>query len=141
MSCQWKRKQDCRFCAVEGCDSRKDEFNLKETVAAVAIKPYEGPDEIDEWLFKKVLVRPGVCSSIELIKYRVAKAVAEKLWPKEGVTFVSAEKDLALTIDDIERLHALLYAVKHNKQGAFTFHRLSDEQYQEVLNRFNNAKK
>lgn len=48
-----------------------------------------------------------------------------------------AEKDLALTIEDIEKIHTFLYAIKHNKQGAFTFTRLSDEQYQEVLNRFN----
>ena len=52
-----------------------------------------------------------------------------------------AEKDLALTIDDIERIHTFLYAIKHNKQGVFTFTRLSDEQYQEVLNRFKNLKK
>ena len=51
-----------------------------------------------------------------------------------------AEKYLELTIEDIERIHTFLYAVKHNKQGVFTFTRLSDEQYQEVLNRFNKRK-
>ena len=51
-----------------------------------------------------------------------------------------AEKDLALTIEDIEKIHTFLYAIKHNKQGVFTFTRLSDEQYQEVLNRFNKQK-
>ena len=49
-------------------------------------------------------------------------------------------KNLALTIEDIERIHTFLYAIKHNKQGVFTFTRLSDEQYQEVLNRFNKQK-
>ena len=51
-------------------------------------------------------------------------------------------KNLALTIEDIERIHTFLYAIKHNKQGVFTFTRftrLSDEQYQEVLNRFNKS--
>ena len=47
-----------------------------------------------------------------------------------------AEKDLSLTIEDIELLHTFLYAVKNNKQGMFTFTRLSDEQYKEVLRRF-----
>lgn len=31
-------------------------------------------------------------------------------------------------------------AIKNNKQGAFTFTRLSDEQYKEVLRRFNAIK-
>ena len=48
-----------------------------------------------------------------------------------------AEKDLGLTIDDIEKIHTFLYAVKNSKQGVFTFTRLSDEKYQEVLKRFN----
>ena len=55
--------------------------------------------------------------------------------------YEQAEKDLALTIQDLERLHTFLYAVKNNKHGAFTFTRLTDEQYQEVLKRFKEAKK
>lgn len=50
------------------------------------------------------------------------------------------EREDALTIADIEQLHTFLYAVKNNKHGAFTFTRLSDEQYEEDLRRFNNAK-
>lgn len=46
-----------------------------------------------------------------------------------------------LTIKDLELLHVFLYAVKNNKQGIFTFTRLSDEQYEEVLKRFKEAKK
>lgn len=45
-----------------------------------------------------------------------------------------------LTIEDLELLHTFLYAVKNNKSGCFTFTRLSDEQYQEVLRRFNERK-
>jgi len=55
--------------------------------------------------------------------------------------YEQAEKDLTLTIKDLELLHTFLYAVKNNKQGAFTFTRLSDEQYQEVLRRFNEIRK
>lgn len=58
---------------------------------------------------------------------------------KEG--YEVAEKDLALTIKDLKLLHTFLYAVKNNKQGVFTFTRLSDEQYQEVLKRFKEVKK
>ena len=47
-----------------------------------------------------------------------------------------AQKDLALTVEDLELLHTFLDAVKNNKHGCFTFTRLSDEQYQEVLRRF-----
>ena len=52
--------------------------------------------------------------------------------------YYQAERDRALTVKDLELLHTFLYAVKHNKQGAFTFTRLTDEQYEEVLRRFNN---
>ena len=55
--------------------------------------------------------------------------------------YEQAEKDFALTINDLELLHTFLYAIKNNKQGCFTFTRLSDEQYEEVLRRFNEAKK
>lgn len=51
-----------------------------------------------------------------------------------------AIKDLTLTLENIELLHTFLYAVKNNKQGAFIFTRLSDEQYGEVLQRFNQRK-
>lgn len=50
--------------------------------------------------------------------------------------YEQAKKDLALSIDDIEKIHTFLYAIKNNKHGVFTFTRLSDEQYKEVLRRF-----
>ena len=55
--------------------------------------------------------------------------------------YEQAEKDLALTIQDLELLHTFLYVVKNNKHGCFTFTRLSDEQYAEVLKRFKEANK
>ena len=89
-------------------------------------------DEIDKWLFDNFCFLPGCCSSIMELQYSTARMVAEALWPK---------KDKGLDIKDIELLHTFLYAVKYNKQGAFTFSRLSDEQYQEVLDRFNKNRK
>lgn len=50
--------------------------------------------------------------------------------------YKQAEKDLSLTIEDIENIHTFLYAIKNNKHGAFTFTRLSDEQYKEILRSF-----
>lgn len=55
--------------------------------------------------------------------------------------YEQAEKDLALTIEDMERLHTFLYAIKNNKSGVFTFTRLSDGQYDEALRRFNEWRK
>ena len=54
--------------------------------------------------------------------------------------YEQAEKDLVLTVADLELLHTFLYAVKNNKTGMFTFTRLSNEQYEEVLRRFNKSK-
>jgi len=45
-----------------------------------------------------------------------------------------------LTVKDIEHIHTLLHVVKNNKKEFSTFTRLEDEQYQEVLNRFNRSK-
>lgn len=85
-------------------------------------------DEIDKWLFDNFCFLPGCCSSIKELQYSTARMVAETLWPK---------KENGLTIQDLELLHTFLYAVKNNKQGCFTFTRLSKEQYEEVLRRFN----
>lgn len=88
-------------------------------------------DEIDKWLFDSFGILPGACSSTEDLRHTTARMVAEALWPK---------KDLALTIDDLKLLHTFLYAVKNNKQGCFTFTWLSNEQYEEVLRRFNSQR-
>lgn len=60
----------------------------------------------------------------------------------EGSVVVYHGKELinVLTIQDLELLHTFLYAVKNNKHGVFTFTRLTDEQYAEVLKRFKEAK-
>lgn len=63
-------------------------------------------------------------------------------WYKKYIALKECERipKPELTIADVYRIHVFLCAVKHNKQGAFTFQRLKDEQYQEVLDRFNKAK-
>lgn len=63
-----------------------------------------------------------------------------RYWHKKCIALKERISKLELTIADIERIHVFLYAVKNNKQGCFTFTRLKDEQYQEVLDRFNKAK-
>ena len=89
-------------------------------------------DEIDKWLFDSFGILPGCCSSQENLRHTTARMVAEALWPK---------KDSELDIKDVQLLHTFIYAVKYNKQGAFTFSRLSNEQYEEVLHRFNQNRK
>lgn len=89
-------------------------------------------DEIDKWLFDSFGILPGCCSSQENLRHGTARMVAEALWPK---------KESVLTIEDLQVLHAFIYAIKNNKHGNFTFQRLSKEQYEEVLRRFNQNRK
>ena len=42
-------------------------------------------DEIDEWIFEKLGLIPGCCSSILELEYNIAREVAEALWPKNGL--------------------------------------------------------
>lgn len=42
-------------------------------------------DDIDKFLFDLVRVLPGCCSSIESVKYTIARTVAEALWPKKDL--------------------------------------------------------
>ena len=85
-------------------------------------------DEIDQWLFDSFGILTGACGSQEDLRHTTARMVAEALCPK---------KENGLTIQDLELLHTFLYAMKNNKQGCFTFTRLSKEQYEEVLRKFN----
>lgn len=50
------------------------------------------------------------------------------------------DKKAKLTIEDIQRIDIFLCGIRANKHGAFTFSKLSDEQYAEVLKRFKEAK-
>lgn len=43
----------------------------------------EALDEIDKFLEREFGIIPGCCSSIESLKYSLARAVAEKLWTKQ----------------------------------------------------------
>lgn len=36
-------------------------------------------DDLDVWLYSNFRIIPGACSSIESVKYQVARLVAEKL--------------------------------------------------------------
>ena len=52
---------------------------------------------------------------------------------ESGAFFNEKNKLASLTIEDIERIDIHLCAIRANKSGCFTFRKLSDEQYQEVL--------
>jgi len=79
MSCMWKDKHDCAYCAVQFCDARTDGFNMEKAIASASVPTYDGPDEIDKWLAKEFNIGPGRCASMEELKYHVARAVVEKL--------------------------------------------------------------
>lgn len=79
MSCMWKDKHDCAYCAVQFCDSRTDEFNMEKAIASASVPTYKGPDEIDKWLEENFNIGPGHRASMEELKYHVARPVAEKL--------------------------------------------------------------
>lgn len=70
-----------------------------------------------------------------------AEYTANDEWEAFIDGYHQAEKDLELTLEDIEKIHIFLYAVKNNKKGVLTFTSLSNKQYLEVLKRFKNLKK
>lgn len=89
-------------------------------------------DEIDKFLFDLIGVLPGCCSSIESVKYTIARTIAEALWPK---------KDLALTWQDIAKIDDMLREVE-NCIACIDLPTMGrEEYYTEVLNRYNELKK
>ena len=89
-------------------------------------------DDIDKFLFDLVRVMPGCCSSIESVKYTIARTVAEALWPK---------KDLALTWQDIAKIDDMLREVENCIATSDLPTMSREEYYTEVLNRYNELKK
>lgn len=88
-------------------------------------------DEIDKFLFDLVGVLPGCCSSIESVKYTIARTVAEALWPK---------KDLALTWQDIAKIDDMLREVENCIATSDLPTMGREEYYEEVLRRYNELK-
>ena len=88
-------------------------------------------DEIDKFLFDLVGVLPGCCSSIESVKYAIARAVAEALWPK---------KDLALTWQDIAKIDDMFREVGNCIATSDLPTMGREEYYEEVLRRYNELK-
>ena len=93
-----------------------------------------------EELAKQLYPDPKLEDYDDILVYRADRDNAIMGRSNVICVYEQAEKDLALTIDDLELLHTFLYAVKNNKQGCFTFTRLSNEQYEEVLRRFNSQR-
>ena len=59
-------------------------------------KTYEGDfdDELDEYLFENHQVKSGCCSSVESLKYQIAREVAEKMIEEFNINiqYVSQEE-------------------------------------------------
>ena len=59
-------------------------------------KTYEGDfdDELDEYLFENHQVKSGCCSSVESLKYQIAREVAEKMIEKFNIDiqYISQEE-------------------------------------------------
>lgn len=89
-------------------------------------------DEIDQWLFDNVHVIPGCCSSIESLKYDIARDVAEKLWPKINPELTWQDIAQILTIYEhcVDDGIISRYGDYHSVEGASV----------EVLRRFNEQK-
>ena len=85
--CLWTSKHDCRLCTAD-CAVRECDYNPKQAMEKFAIPTPRKRDEIDEWLEKECNYHMGSCSSIEELKYSVAREVAEKLWKKKEKTIV-----------------------------------------------------
>lgn len=89
-------------------------------------------DEIDKFLFDLAGVLPGCCSSIESVKYTIARIVAEALWPK---------KDLALTWQNVRTIldkeNDILHECNDNAQQVIEVYPKEEGYYREILKRFN----
>ena len=82
--CLWVKdsaRYQCKTCAIE-CSDRRCPFDNLAAIDKATIRAPRERDEIDEWLEKECNIYAGCCSSIENLKYDVAREVAEKLWNK-----------------------------------------------------------
>ena len=80
--CLFVKEEDrykCSICGVE-CTVRRSAFNISFAIEKALIQSPRQHDEIDEWLEKECNIISGSCSSIENLKYSIAREVAEKLW-------------------------------------------------------------
>lgn len=82
-------------------------------------------DEIDKWLAEECHIFAGCCSSIEELKYEVAREVAEKLWNKPNkpnntimtkLEFVKQMKELREKEDSLKKeyLHSNIIIPSNN---------------------------
>lgn len=77
------------------CEKMKASTWLDEHCGEFAYDTKRGyDDELDEYLFENHQVRLGCCSSVESLKYIIAREVAEKMIEKFGVNiqYISQEE-------------------------------------------------
>ena len=82
------------FAKRGGCDVWCVSFSWNDVCSLYARKNTEFSDELDEYLFENHQVRAGCSSSVESLKYDIAREVAEKLIEKFGINlqYISREK-------------------------------------------------
>ena len=73
----------------------------------------EHRDDIDRWLYENVGVIPGCCSSIDSLKYNVAREVAEKLW---GAVEIS-RRESPKTTPPVSLAREVILGVKTDKNN------------------------
>lgn len=125
---------------IHSCDSK----TLDEVYRQVFMLGYEQAEkDINREMLDRMneIREKQTKAALEDLNYTIK--IDPALGFDEGSVVVYHGKEIisALTIQDLELLHTFLYAVKNNKHGAFTFTRLTDEQYAEVLKRYLEAKK
>ena len=83
---------------------------------------------------------------VEIVGYTTECRIGAKPQPQDwnderrkcyAEGYHQAEKDLALTVEDIEHIDLYLCGIRANISGAFAFRKLSEEQYKGVLQRVN----
>lgn len=97
-------------------------------------------DDLEEAAEKSAILQYEMSTNVDKAMQIMSARIFHEIGFKAGAEWQKTKQEPTLTIEDVEKLHTFLYAVKNNKHGAFTFTRLSNEQYEEVIRRFNKTK-
>ena len=83
-----------RLPFIRWCERLKGWYWYDDYCRNFAYDSKEFDDELDEYLFENHQVKSGCCSSVENLKYQIAREVAEKMIEKFGVNiqYISQEE-------------------------------------------------
>ena len=95
------------------CEKMKASTWLDEHCDEFAYNGKDFDDELDEYLFENHQVKSGCCSSVESLKYIIAREVAEKMIEKFGINiqYISQEerrKRMDAQYGDLSAINKLL---------------------------------